>query len=70
MPQQSQSQRLEKLLVDQIDLTTAQNLVGQLADIQCQSAILELLDELGEISSKIQGEAISALGELARRGCL
>ena len=70
MPQQSQSQRLEKLLVDQIDLTTAQNLVGQLADIQCQSTILELLDELGEISSKIQGEAISALGELARRGCL
>ncbi len=70
MTRQSQSQRLEKLLVDQIDLTTAQNLVGQLADIQCQSTILELLDELGEISSKIQGEAISALGELARRGCL
>ena len=70
MTQQSQSQRLEKLLVDRIDLTTAQNLVNQLADIQCQSALLELLDELGEISSKIQGEAISALGEIGRRGCL
>ena len=70
MLQQSQPQRLEELLVDQLDLTTAQNLVSQLAKIQCQSAILELLDELGEVSFKIQGEAISALGEIGRRGCL
>lgn len=70
MTQQFQSQRLEKLFVDQIDLTTAQNLVSQLADIQCESALLELIDELGEISSKIQGEAISALGEMGRRGYL
>ena len=70
MLQQSQPQRLEELLVDQLDLTTAQNLVNQLAKIQCQNAILELLDELGEVSFKIQGEAISALGEIGRRGCL
>ncbi|MEX0829935.1 MAG: VWA domain-containing protein [Nitrospirales bacterium] len=70
MSPQSQPQRLETLLVDQIDLATAQNLVSQLADIQCESALLELIDELGEISSKIQGEAISALGEIGRRGCL
>ncbi|MDH5776539.1 MAG: hypothetical protein OEZ57_16685, partial [Nitrospirota bacterium] len=70
MMQQTQLQRLEKLLVDQIDLRTAQNLVSQIADLQCPTTILELLDELGEISSKIQGEAISALGEIGRRSCL
>ncbi len=66
----TQLQRLEKLLVDQIDPRTAQNLVSQIAEGQVQSTILELLEELGEISSKIQGEAISALGEVSRRGCL
>lgn len=69
MPQ-TQLQRLEKLLVDQIDLRTAQSLFSQIAEVQGQATILELLDELGEISSKIQGEAISALGEIGRRGCL
>ncbi|MDH5774895.1 MAG: hypothetical protein OEZ57_08260, partial [Nitrospirota bacterium] len=70
MMQQTHIQRLEKLFVDQIDLGTAQNLVSQIADLQCPATILELLEELGEISSKIQGEAISALGEIGRRSCL
>ena len=70
MSHQPQLTRLEALLTDQLDLMTAQNLVSQLAEIQCQSSVLELLDELGEVSSKIQGEAVSALGEIGRRGCL
>ena len=70
MPDQSPPTRLEALLTDQLDLTTAQNLVNQLAEIRCQSSVLELLDELGGVSSKIQGEAVSALGEIGRRGCL
>ena len=70
MSQQPQPHRLEELLIDQLDLATAQNLVSQLAETQCQTPVLELLDELGEISSKIQGEAVSALGEIRRRGCL
>ena len=51
-------------------MTTAQGLFDQLAGVQCQISVLELFDELEEISSKIQGEAVSALGEVGRRGCL
>ena len=70
MLQQPQLQRLKELLLDQLDVTTAQGLFDQLAGAQCQSSVLELLDELEEISSKVQGEAVSALGEVGRRGCL
>ena len=41
-----------------------------MSEVQWQSSVLELFNELGEISSKIQGEAVSALGEIERRGCL
>ncbi len=70
MPQQNQKQRLEEILIDQLDRKTAKDVVSQLADTQYQAPVLELLDELEGISSKIQGEAISALGEIWRRGCL
>ena len=70
MSQQAQSQRLKELLFDQLDVATAQGLFSQLAEAQDPAAVLDLLDELGEISSKVQGEAVSALGELGRRGCL
>lgn len=70
MPQQSQPHKLKELLFDQLDETTAQRLVDQLTEAQGQSHVLELLGELGEISTKIQGEAVSALGEVERRGCL
>ncbi len=70
MLQQPQLQKLKGLLFDQLDVTTAQVLFDQLAGAQCQSSVLELLDELEEISSKVQGEAVSALGELGRRGSL
>ena len=70
MSQQSHAQRLKALFFDRLDGVTAQSLFNQLAEGQCQSAVFELCEELGEISSKIQGEAISALGEVSRRGCL
>jgi len=71
MSQQSQPHnRFEEILNDRLDRTTTQNLISQLAEMQRQGQVLELLVELGEISSKVQGEAVSALGELGRRGCL
>ena len=70
MSQQSQSSRLDELLRDHLDSSTAQTLGSKLLAIKGQSPVLELLDELGEVSSKIQGEAIAALGEVERRGCL
>ena len=70
MSKQYPSHRLEALLIDQLDLTTARLLVSQLVETQSHGPVLELLDELGEFSSKIQGEAVSALGEIERRGCL
>ncbi len=70
MSQTSQSHKLEELLRDQLDLKTTQNLVAQLGAIKGQVPVLELLHELGEVSSKIQSEAISALGEVGRRECL
>ena len=66
----TQLHRLKELLADQLDVTTAQSLFCQLAETQYSSPVLELLDELVEISSKVQREAVSALGEVGRRGCL
>ena len=62
--------RLEELLKDHLDPNSSQRLVRQLAEIQAQSQVVDLLEELGEISSKVQSEAISALGELGRQECL
>ncbi|MDT3778438.1 VWA domain-containing protein [Nitrospira sp. MA-1] len=61
---------LHELLVDRLDATTAQGLDEQLVDPRLRVPILELLIELKEISSKIQGEAVWALGELNRKGCV
>jgi hypothetical protein len=70
MSQHYPLESLEEILTDRLDLATAKNLVSQLVELQCQRPVLDLLEELGEISIKIQGEAISALGEIGRRGCL
>ena len=61
---------LHELLVDRLDATTAHGLDEQLADPRLRVPVLELLIELKEISSKIQGEAIWALGEVYRKRCL
>src|SRR5680860_862646 len=61
---------LHELLVDRLDATTAHGLNEQLRDPRLRVPVLELLIELKEISSKIQGEAVWALGELNRKGCL
>ncbi|HBP89741.1 MAG TPA: hypothetical protein DD706_18805, partial [Nitrospiraceae bacterium] len=58
------------LLVDRLDAATAQDLDEQLREPHLRAPVLELLNELKEISSKIQGEAVWALGEVNRRGCL
>ena len=70
MSQSSQPDRLKELFLDQLDAATAQGLLDQLSQSPHQASVLELLDELGEISSKIQGDAVSALGEVGRRECL
>ena len=70
MSPQPSAQKLKGLLFDRLDETTAHCLLARLADFQGQSHVFELLSELGEISSKIQGEAVSAMGEVERRGCL
>ena len=61
---------LQDLLLDRLDTVTAQLLYEKLREDHSLPHILELLFELKEISSKIQGEAIWALGEINRRECL
>ncbi|PJA79355.1 MAG: hypothetical protein CO149_02010, partial [Nitrospirae bacterium CG_4_9_14_3_um_filter_51_5] len=61
---------LQELLRDRLDAATAQDLDEHLRDPYLRVPVLELLNELKEISSKIQGEAVWALGEVKRRGCL
>ncbi|GJL69675.1 MAG: hypothetical protein NPIRA06_23100 [Nitrospirales bacterium] len=61
---------LHELLVDRLDATTAHGLDEQLVDPRLRVPVLELLIELKEISSKIQGEAVWAMGELNRKGCV
>ena len=70
MSRPPQPHRLKELLFDQLDATTAQGLFDQLSEAHNQNLVLELLDELREVSSKVHGEAVSALGEVGRRGCL
>lgn len=61
---------LQEILVDHLDRATAQSLCEKFQENHFQVPILELLGELKEVSSKIHGEAIRALGEMDRRGCL
>ncbi len=61
---------LQELLLDRLDTSTAQLLYEKLEGDHNCAPILELLSELKEISSKIQGEAVWALGEMNRSGCL
>ena len=70
MANASQPDRLKTLLLDHLDATTVQRILSQLSQAQEPNPVLELLEELGEISSKVQGEAVSALGEVGRRECL
>ncbi len=70
MSKSSQPNSLKELFIDQLDATTAQDLLNQLGQSPHQASVLELLEELGEISSKIQGQAVAALGEVGRRECL
>jgi len=61
---------LQELFLDRLDTATAQLLYEKLREVDHRAPVLELLNELKEISSKIQGEAVWALGEVNRRGCL
>ena len=61
---------LQKLLLDRLDPATAQLLYERLGEDHSRAPVLELLVELKAVSSKIQGEAVWALGEVNRRGCL
>ncbi|MEJ2230702.1 MAG: VWA domain-containing protein [Nitrospirales bacterium] len=61
---------LQELFLDRLDTATAQLLYEKLREADHRAPVLELLNELKEISSKIQGEAVWALGEVNRRGCL
>ena len=61
---------LHELFCDRLDPGTAQLLYERLGEDHSRAPVLELLMELKAVSSKIQGEAVWALGEVNRRGCL
>lgn len=60
------AQLLQNLFLDHIDPKTAKEVLEGLSGMQEQSQVCELLEELLDISSKVQGEAIRGLGELQR----
>jgi nitric oxide reductase NorD protein len=61
---------LLEFFLDRLDTATAQLLYEKLQENHSRTPVFELLSELKEISSKIQSEAIWALGEMHRRDCL
>ena len=60
----------QEFLLDRLDPATAQLLDEKLAETHFRASVVELFRELQIISSKIQGEAVKALAEVNRRGCL
>jgi nitric oxide reductase NorD protein len=70
MPSSTPKDEILEILLDRLDTATAQLLYDQLEEAHFQAPVLELLCELKEISSKIRSEAVWALGEVNRRGCL
>ncbi|MGD9850828.1 MAG: nitric oxide reductase activation protein NorD [Nitrospirales bacterium] len=63
-------QPLQDLLVDQLNSRSVQEILEVLCRTHLQAQVLELLGELRDISSKVQGEAIRGLGELLRNKAL
>ncbi|MGE0473788.1 MAG: nitric oxide reductase activation protein NorD [Nitrospirales bacterium] len=70
MTDREKNQSLQDLLVDQLDSRSVQEILEALGHTNLQIQVLELLGELREVSSKIQGEAIRGLGELFRNKAL
>ncbi len=70
MSSTSPNDNLQELLLDCLDAATAQFLVEKLGEVCQRESVLELLNELGALSSKVQGEAVRALGDVNRRKCL
>lgn len=66
MTDMNHMQPLQDLLVDQLDVRSVQEILEALDRSKLQGQVLELLIELKEVSSKVQGEAIRGLGELLR----
>ena len=64
------NEELLGILLDRLDVTTAQGLEKKLGEIGRRTPVLDLLMELGGVSSKVQGEAVKALGEVSRGSCL
>ena len=65
-----QSDSLHTLLLDHLEVTRAKDVCTQLAEFRCETTVFELFDELGEMSSKVQGKAISVLSEMSEKDCL
>lgn len=59
-------EELQALLQDQLDARSVQEVQSALASTGRSEPVLNLLRELGDISLKVQSEAVRALGELAR----
>jgi len=57
---------LQDLLLDRLDLRTAQEILLALSRSQQQGQVFKLLEELQDVSSKVQSEAIRGLAELLR----
>lgn len=62
--------RLQTLLIDRLDAKSAREVMAALGQNGQREMVLDLLDELGDVSSKVRGEAIWALGEVSRVGRL
>ncbi len=59
---------LADLLRDHLDSKLAQEILTQLHKVGGSDSVWELFEELGEISTKIQGDAVRGLGALLRGG--
>lgn len=63
-------QPLQDLLADQLDSRSVREILEVFGQANLHDQIFELLCELGDVSSKIQGEAIRGMGELLRNRAL
>src|SRR5690606_21904010 len=60
----------QTLLIESLDAKSAREVMAALGQNGLCDMVLDLLDELGDVSSKVRGVAIWALGEVLRMGRL
>lgn len=70
MTESNKIQPLQGLLADQLDSRSVREILEAFNSATLKDQVFELLVELGDVSSKIQGEAIRGMGELLRNQAL